>query len=66
METKSAKIRETFEEQMKICNENIEKYQKELSKLQEYRIKLIGGFETLDLIEKEDSDNNEDLQNKEL
>jgi len=66
METKFAKIRETFEEQMKICNENIEKYQKELSKLQEYRIKLIGGFETLDLMEKEDSDNNTDLENKEL
>lgn len=66
MENKSTKIRETFENQMKICNENIEKYQKELSKLQEYRIKLIGGFETLDLIEKEDSDNNTDLENKEL
>lgn len=47
-------IRENFEEQLKTCNENIEKLQTELAKLQEYRVKLVGGIETLDLLEKEE------------
>lgn len=49
-------IRENFEEQLKTCNENIDKLQKELVKLQEYRVKLVGGIETLDLLEKEESE----------
>jgi|LakMenE01Jun11ns_1017448.scaffolds.fasta_scaffold8282676_2 hypothetical protein len=49
-------IRENFTEQLKTCNENIEKLQKELLKLQEYRVKLVGGIETLDLLEKEESE----------
>lgn len=59
METKlnSIKLREKFDTEMKTCNENIDKLQKELLKLQEYRLKLIGGFETLDLLEKENLSN---------
>jgi len=49
-------IRENFEEQLKSCNENIEKLQQELVKLQEYRVKLVGGIETLDLLEKEEEE----------
>ena len=49
-------IRENFEEQLKSCNENIDKLQQELVKLQEYRVKLVGGIETLDLLEKEEEE----------
>lgn len=52
-------IRENFTEQLKTCNENIEKLQKELLKLQEYRVKLVGGIETLDLLEKEEGEESE-------
>jgi len=49
-------IRENFTEQLKTCNENIDKLQKELVKLQEYRVKLVGGIETLDLLDKEEEE----------
>lgn len=45
------KIKESFEEQLKNANEQIEKLQSELSRLTEYRVKLIGGLETLQLLE---------------
>jgi len=45
------KIKESFEEQLKNANEQIEKLQAELSRLTEYRVKLIGGLETLQLLE---------------
>jgi hypothetical protein len=45
------KIKESFEEQLKNANEQIEKLQSELARLTEYRTKLIGGLETLQLLE---------------
>lgn len=45
------KIKESFEEQLKNANEQIEKLQSELARLTEYRVKLIGGLETLQLLE---------------
>jgi len=45
------KIKESFEEQLKTANEQIEKLQSELNRLTEYRVKLIGGLETIQLLE---------------
>ena len=45
------KIKESFEEQLKTANEKIEQLQSELTRLNEYRTKLIGGLETLQLLE---------------
>jgi len=45
------KIKENFEEQLKNANEQIEKLQAEIAKLSEYRLKLIGGLETIQLLE---------------
>lgn len=48
------KIKENFEEQLKSSNEQIEKLQAEITKLTEYRLKLIGGLETLQLMNNEE------------
>ena len=45
------KIKENFEEQLKTTNDQIEKLQSELNRLAEYRVKLIGGLETIKLLE---------------
>jgi prefoldin subunit 5 len=58
-------IRENFEEQLKSCNENIDKLQQELVKLQEYRVKLVGGIETLDLLEKEEEETEDEAASAE-
>lgn len=45
------KIKESFEEQLKNTNEQIQKLQSEIARLNEYRTKLIGGLETIQLLE---------------
>jgi ferritin-like metal-binding protein YciE len=54
-----AKIKESFEEQLKNTNEQIEKLQSELNRLTEYRVKLIGGLETLQLLEQPEEETEE-------
>lgn len=44
-------IKESFEEQLKNTNDQIQKLQSEIARLNEYRVKLIGGLETLNLLE---------------
>jgi hypothetical protein len=53
---KPEQIKENFEEQLKSANEQIEKLQAEIAKLSEYRIKLIGGLETLQLMEEKEEE----------
>lgn len=53
------KIKESFEEQLKNANEQIEKLQSELTRLTEYRVKLIGGLETLQLLEQPEEETEE-------
>jgi len=45
------KIKESFEEQLKNTEEQIQKLQSEIVRLNEYRTKLVGGLETLQLLE---------------
>jgi peptidoglycan hydrolase CwlO-like protein len=47
------KLRENFENQLKDIDAKISKIQEELSKAQEYKLKLQGGLETLELLSKE-------------
>ena len=50
------KIKESFEEQLKNTNEQIQKLQSEIARLNEYRTKLVGGLETLQLLDGEESE----------
>lgn len=50
------KIKESFEEQLKNTNEQIQKLQSEIARLNEYRTKLIGGLETIQLLEGEETE----------
>jgi hypothetical protein len=52
--SKQEQIKETFEEQLKTVTEKIEEHQTELSRLVEYRTKLLGGLETLQLLEEKE------------
>lgn len=52
--SKQEQIKETFEEQLKTVTEKIEELQTELSRLVEYRTKLLGGLETLQLLEEKE------------
>jgi len=45
-------LRKNFEAQLKKINEQILGIESDLEKAKEYRAKLIGGMETLDLLEK--------------
>lgn len=50
----TSKLREEFERQLKDYEFQIKKGEQELIKLREYKTKLEGGLETLDLLEKQD------------
>lgn len=59
------KIKESFEEQLKNANEQIEKLQAELARLTEYRTKLIGGLETLQLLEQPEGEEGTEAEESE-
>jgi len=48
-------LKQNFENQLKEIDEKIVQIQGELTKAQEYKVKLQGGLETLDLLIKEES-----------
>lgn len=48
-------LKANFQNQMKEIDEKILQIQTELKKAEEYKIKLIGGLETLELLEKQES-----------
>lgn len=50
MET--TKLRDNFEAQLKKINETILGIETDLERAKEYKAKLVGGMETLDLLEK--------------
>lgn len=50
MET--SKLRENFEAQLKKINDTLEGIENDLERAREFRTKLIGGLETLDLLDK--------------
>lgn len=50
MET--SKLRENFETQLKKINETILGIESDMERAKEYKAKLLGGMETLDLLEK--------------
>ena len=49
----TSNLREEFEKQLKDYEFQIKKREQELAKLREYKTKLEGGLETLDLLEKQ-------------
>lgn len=55
------KLREEFEKQLKDYEFQIKKGEQELAKLREYKTKLEGGLETLDLLEKQDGSDSSQL-----
>jgi len=60
MET--AGLKENFQNQLKEIDEKIAQIQGELTKAQEYKIKLLGGLETLELLEKQETQDLGDLE----
>lgn len=56
MET--TKLRKNFEDQLKKINEQLAGIESDLKKATEYKAKLQGGLETLDLLESEEEDVN--------
>lgn len=52
----AAKIRSEFTRQLSETETKISTTEKSLTELKEYRIKIIGGLETLDLLESPDPD----------
>ena len=48
-------LKENFHNQLKEIDEKIAQIQAELTKAQEYKLKLQGGLETLELLEKSES-----------
>lgn len=55
----SSDLKTNFQNQLKEIDEKIEQIQVELAKAKEYKLKLIGGLETLELLEQQES--SEDL-----
>lgn len=51
----SATLRTEFETQLKDADTKIAQAEEQLNKLKEYKIKLVGGIETLDLLSKEET-----------
>jgi peptidoglycan hydrolase CwlO-like protein len=49
-----ATLKNNFEAQLKDIDEKISKLQEELDKAKEYKLKLQGGMETLDLLSSEE------------
>lgn len=54
-------LKENFQNQLKEIDEKITQIQGELSKAQEYKLKLQGGLETLELLEKQEGQDLGDL-----
>lgn len=52
--TDTTKLKSEFESQLKDANEKIAKAKTELSRLEEYRTKLVGGLETLALLDQQE------------
>jgi hypothetical protein len=50
-------LKENFTNQLKEIDDKIIEIQNELKKAQEYKLKLIGGLETLELLEKSETSN---------
>ena len=48
-------LKVNFQNQLKEIDEKIEQIQTELVKAKEYKIKLLGGLETLELLEQQES-----------
>lgn len=48
-------LKENFKNQLKEIDEKIEQIQSELTKAREYKTKLVGGLETLELLEQQSS-----------
>lgn len=48
-------LKANFQNQMKEIDEKILQIQGELKKAEEYKIKLVGGLETLELLEQQDT-----------
>lgn len=51
----SVTLRSEFEGQLKDAEAKIAQAEEQLTKLKEYKIKLVGGLETLDLLSKEET-----------
>ena len=49
----SVELKQNFTNQLNETSEKISKYEEELEKLKEYKLKLVGGLETLELLEKQ-------------
>lgn len=54
-------LKENFQNQLKEIDEKIAQIQSELAKAQEYKLKLQGGLETLELLEKQETEDLGDL-----
>jgi prefoldin subunit 5 len=54
-------LKENFQNQLKEIDEKIAQIQAELAKAQEYKLKLQGGMETLELLEKQETEDLGDL-----
>lgn len=52
----TAQLKENFKNQLAEIDSKITKIQEELTKAQEYKLKLQGGLETLDLLSQEPED----------
>jgi hypothetical protein len=51
----SAELKQNFEDQIKKVNEQITQLESDLEKAKEYKLKLLGGLETLELLNQEES-----------
>jgi len=60
MATDTAALRENFENQLKSINEQITKLEEDLVKAKEYRTKLQGGLETLQILDPKVEENTEE------
>lgn len=60
MATDTAALRENFENQLKNINEQITKLEEDLVKAKEYRTKLQGGLETLQILDPKVEENTEE------
>jgi len=58
-------LKENFKNQLKEIDEKIAQIQAELAKAQEYKLKLQGGLETLELLEKSESEDLGELPEEE-
>ena len=57
-----SKLRDEFNTQLKDYEFQIRKGEQELAKLREYKIKLEGGIETLDLLDKQEENGSDTSQ----